>query len=324
MTLYRNNTMSEPLKYLFLIFVTIFLAAGVYIFQPISAGVEAYSKRVPCNQPLHYTIGSIDPRFSITEPELEQAVEAAVVAWNTSTESDILAKREGDALQGDIVVQLVYDGRQERTDREIRFRERIRSQQIRLDRQQLQHEQKRATFDQRSQDYRNFAEQTTKRLDEFNEWIKEKNDNGGFEGTEIDKFNQLKKEVEDARADVRIKQQELDKLARSINTEMDELNEKFDAHNEMIEQYNEEFAGDLRFAKATYQKTTDGGVVTVSQFMNDKELVLIIAHELGHALGISHLNKPESIMYSQMGGQQLNPSIRLTKADISAVKNLCN
>lgn len=316
--------MSEPLKYLLMIFVTIFLAAGVYIFQPISAGVEAFSKNMPCSQPLHYTIGNIDPRFSITKAELEKAVETAVSVWNAGNETDMIARREGDPVQGDIIVRLVYDDRQDRTDREIRFRERIRSQQIRLDRQQLQHEQRRELFDERTSDYRIFAEQTTAQLNELNEWIKVKNDSGGFAGTDLGQFKQMKKDVEDARADVSRKQEELDQLARSINTEMDELNVKFDAHNKMIEQYNEEFAGDLRFAKATYQKTSAGGVVTVNQFMNDKELVLIIAHELGHALGISHLSRPESIMYSQMGGQQLNPSIQLTQTDIIAVKNLCN
>ena len=105
---------------------------------------------------------------------------------------------------------------------------------------------------------------------------------------------------------------------------MDELNEKFDAHNKLIDQYNDEFAGDLRFAKATYQKTTEGGVVTVNQFINEKELILILAHELGHALGISHLQQPESIMYSQMGEQQLNPSVQLTQSDIRAAQQLCN
>jgi predicted Zn-dependent protease len=57
--------------------------------------------------------------------------------------------------------------------------------------------------------------------------------------------------------------------------------------------------------------------------MNKKELVLILAHELGHAMGISHLRQPESIMYSQMGQQQLNPSVQLTETDIQAVRQLC-
>lgn len=316
--------MSKPLKYLLLILVTIFMAAGVYIFQPISAGVEAFSKTVPCSKPMRYTIGSIDTRFSITKTELEEAVEAAVKTWNSGTNTKLIAKRSGDPVQGDITVQLVYDDRQERTDHEIRFRERIRSQQIRLDRQQLRHDEKRDSFDQRSRDYKITAERTSERLNELNEWVNEKNDNGGFAGSDLEEFTQRKKEVEDAQADVQLRQQELDRLARSINSEMDELNEKFNAHNKLIDQYNDEFAGDLRFAKATYQKTSEGGVVTVNQFINDKELVLILAHEFGHALGISHLRQPESIMYSQMGAQQLNPSIQLTQTDIQAVEQLCN
>jgi len=113
-------------------------------------------------------------------------------------------------------------------------------------------------------------------------------------------------------------------MAREVNREMDELNEKFDEHNQLIQQYNDGFAGDLRFAKATYQKTSDGGIVTVNQFMNDKELTLILAHELGHALGLTHLQQPESVMYRQMGAQKLNPTIQLTSADKEAALQLCN
>lgn len=316
--------MSEPTRYLLLIFATIFLAAGVYIFQPISAGVEAFSKTTPCSQPLSYTIGNIDTRFSITEDELKEAVEKAAGVWNSGTETILLKAREDEPLEDDITIQMVYDDRQERTDREVRFRERIKSQQIRLDNQQINHDKKRDLFDQRSEEYQVFAENTSDQLGELNEWVTEKNDNGGFTGTEFEQFKQRKKEVEEAQEKVRIKQQELDDLARSINTEMDEINKKFEVHNKLIDQYNEEFAGDLRFAKATYQRTSAGGVVTVNQFMNEKELILILAHELGHALGVSHLNQPKAVMYSLMGGQQINPVVQLTQSDIKAVMQLCN
>lgn len=316
--------MNEPLKYLILISVTIFLAAGVYIFQPISAGVDAYSKRVPCSQPLHYTIGDIDPRFSIAQTELERAVNSAVTAWNEGNTTDLLTKREGDPLKGDVVVRLVYDDRQERTDREIRFREQIRSQQINLDRQQLLHEERRETFEEQSIQYKNTSEHVSERLNDLNAWVEEKNDNGGFVGPDLDEFERRKNEVTKAQKQVMREQQELDQLARRINREMDKLNEKFDEHNRLIQQYNEEFAGDLRFAKATYQKKSAGGVITVNQFMNKKELTLILAHELGHALGINHLQQPASIMHSQMGAQQLNPMIQLTQADVEAVQQLCN
>jgi hypothetical protein len=316
--------MSEPLKYILLIFLTIFMAAGVYIFQPISAGVEALTKISPCSQPLRYSIGSIDTRFAVSVPELEQAVEAAARTWNSGTGTALLSKQTDDLQPADIVIRLVYDGRQERTDREVRFRERIRSQQIRLDRQQIQHDKNRESFDEQSLRYKEFAENTAERLNELNEWIRRKNENGGFVGTDLEQFEQRKKDIEDAQDRVSNDQQELDKIARAINSEMDELNEKFADHNRLIQRYNDEFAGDLRFAKATYQKTSEGGIVTVNQFMNDKELTLIIAHELGHALGLTHLQQPESVMYSQMGEQQLNPTIQLTAADRQAVRLLCN
>lgn len=316
--------MSEPLKYLILIFFTIFLAAGVYIFQPISAGVEAFTKTKPCSQPFTYSIGEIDPRFAISSTELEEAVEAAVHIWNNGTETTLLTKQDVELQESDILIRLVYDGRQKRTDSELRFRERIQTRQIRLDQQQAQHDNKRDRFEERSRKYRNLAERTTERLDELNAWVAEKNDGGGFRESDLEQFERKKEKIERDQQHVREERRQLDQLAQNINKEMDELNEKFDEHNQLIEQYNEEFAGDLRFTKATYQKAADSGVVTVNQFMNKKELTLILAHELGHALGLNHLDLPASIMYSKMGAQQLNPFIQLTQADEAAVLQLCN
>lgn len=316
--------MSEPLKYFILIILTIFLAAGVYIFQPISAGVEAFTKTKPCSQPFSYAIGEIDSRFAISAEELEEAVEAAVHAWNNGTGVTLLTKQDVESQGSDILIRLVYDGRQERTDSELRFREKIRTRQISLDQQQARHDNKRDRFEEGSLEYRNLAKRTTERLDELNAWVVEKNEEGGFKESDLGRFERRKEEIERGQKRVREERQVLDRLAREINREMDELNERYDEHNQLIKQYNEEFAGDLRFTKATYQNAADGGVVTVNQFMNKKELTLILAHELGHALGLDHLDMPESIMYSQMGAQQLNPSIQLTQADERAALQLCN
>lgn len=316
--------MNEPLKYILVISITAFLAAGVYIYKPISKGVDALTVSMPCNEPFRYSVSSMDSRFSISKEEVEEAALAAAALWNQANGRQLLIANNDPEEKSNIVIQLVYDERQERTDRELRFREQIRSEQIRLDREQSNHDRKRDLFDEKSEDYLELAEKTSRDLKELNEWVKERNNDGGFTENELELFERRKTDTERGQQAVRQQRQDLDTMARSINYEMDELNDAYADHNELIDQYNEEFAGDLHFTKATFQKAAGGGVITVNQFMNKKELVLILAHEMGHALGINHLGTPQSVMYSRMGAQRLNPVLQLSGADASAARQICS
>lgn len=316
--------MSEPLKYIILIIITAFMAAGVYIYKPISKSVDAFTVSRPCSEPFLYSIGNPDSRFSISKQEVTDAAHAAATLWNRSSNNNVLILNDQPSEESEILIQLVYDERQQRTDSELRFRERIRSEQLKLDREQASHDRKRDRFELRSEEYRKLTEETTQELNKLNNWVQEKNAEGGFTGSDLEQFENRKANVEGRQDKVRQRRQELDHMAQSINKEMEMLNEAYANHNRLIDQYNKEYAGDLRFTKATFQKTPNGGVVTVSQFMNKKELTLIIAHELGHALGIDHLDTPESIMYSRMGAQQLNPILQLSDSDVAAVKEICN
>ncbi|MFO7848147.1 MAG: matrixin family metalloprotease [Balneolaceae bacterium] len=318
--------MSDSLKYLVLIFITVFLAAGVYVYKPISSGISAISQTKPCSEPLQYAIGDIDPRFSISKEELESVVNEAASAWNFNRSQPLLrnaGEYDSAKTNADILIRLVYDGRQERTDSELRFRERIRSLQARLDQRQQQHDEKRERFERESEEYKTFAEETAEELDQLNRWVSEKNDSGGFTEEEVPVFENRKEAVEQNQDRVQELRNRLDQLAQSINYELDQLNKSYEEYNELVDRYNDEYAGDLRFTKATYQKAADGGVVTVNQFMNSGELTLILAHELGHALGLSHHGDSSSVMFSLMGDQQIVPRIELTKEDRKAAEQIC-
>ncbi len=299
------------------------MAAGVYIYKPISGSIAVLSPGKPCGEPMSYSIGAVDSQFSITADDVTDAAKNAAALWNNGGQRVLIQQDNGDESEPDITVNFVYDERQARTDGELRFREEIRSYQIRLDQLQEQHELKRKQFDEQTQNYLQLADRTTKELKTLNEWVAEKNEEGGFTESEYEQFLQRKSQVEQNQEKIIKERERLDQFAHTINREMEELNKKFNEHNRLIEKYNEDFAGDMRFTKATYQRQGNRGVITVNQFVNQRELSLILAHEMGHALGLDHLTNPQSVMYGSMGAQSLYPEVQLSDEDREAINGVC-
>lgn len=274
----------------------------------------------PCENPLTYRLGDIDTRFGISEEEVKQAMNEASELWSGALDRPLAVFDE----EGDVTINLTYDGRQEMVDGELRFRGRIQSEQTLTDQLQNEYEQKKSQFDQRSERYVDLASKTRKELNELNQWVQGKNESGGIMEDELQDFERRKAEVERMQDEVLQERKALDRQANEINRLSDRLNKRIDDKNKLIDQYNEEYAGESRFAKATYQRVGDGGVITVNQFMSKQELPLLMAHELGHALGLDHVPNPQSIMHGQMGGQQIDPTIQLSNEDLKAIQNRCS
>lgn len=311
-------SLKHIIKFLFLLFIGI--TAGFYFLTHEGIDRAFFVNTIPCEEPLTYSIGDIDTRFGINRKDVSEAMAVASELW-----SDALGKPT--AIQSDestVTVNFVYDDRQKLVDGEFRFRERINSEQIRMNQMQAEYDQLRERFDRRSAEYVRFAEQTTEELNNLNEWVNGKNSGSGFTESDVEQFERRKAAVEQMQNRVLNERRELDRLAAEINRETDRLNQKIDENNRLIDQYNEEYSGENRFTKATYQNTPKGGLITVNTFLNKSELTLILAHELGHALGLNHVANPKSVMYSLMGGQELFPVIQFTQEDLHAIKRLCN
>ena len=102
-----------------------------------------------------------------------------------------------------------------------------------------------------------------------------------------------------------------------INTLTETANEVVKKYNEGVNTYNHTFSEGAEFTQGDYQ----GDKINIYQFKNRDELVLVLAHELGHALGIDHVDNPESIMYRQMGEQSVGKG--LTDQDLQDFRLVC-
>ncbi|WP_089942832.1 matrixin family metalloprotease [Candidatus Entotheonella palauensis] len=60
----------------------------------------------------------------------------------------------------------------------------------------------------------------------------------------------------------------------------------------------------------------------IFQFHDMDDLLLVLAHEMGHALGLNHIEPPEAIMHALMGSQNIN-DLAPTPADIEALQAMC-
>jgi len=67
----------------------------------------------PCRHPLTYRIGSVDPRFGLSRKEVSEAIRDAAAVWNRASGRELFREEQ----KGDIVVNFVYDYRQESADR---------------------------------------------------------------------------------------------------------------------------------------------------------------------------------------------------------------
>lgn len=92
--------------------------------------------------------------------------------------------------------------------------------------------------------------------------------------------------------------------------------------NEYIILYNNKFRQIRNFQNAVYIDIEDQKRVNIYQFEDIDNLRLLLAHEFGHVLGLSHARNPISIMYHRMRLQN-DKILKLTSEDLRAIQKRC-
>jgi predicted Zn-dependent protease len=91
-----------------------------------------------------------------------------------------------------------------------------------------------------------------------------------------------------------------------------------ETHNRHVTTFNTLYGGPREFHKGEFS----GREITVFQFHDLRDLVLLLAHELGHALGITHVDDPAAVMNAMAAAQVFEP-LELSVADVAALQARC-
>jgi predicted Zn-dependent protease len=102
-----------------------------------------------------------------------------------------------------------------------------------------------------------------------------------------------------------------------VNAGVGEYNALVRQANSKIDIINQ--SADKEFEQGDYVSDSEGQRINVYEFEGKAKLVRLLAHEMGHALGIDHNDDPASIMYYLNQGK----GMKLSSADLAALKKVC-
>jgi len=146
------------------------------------------------------------------------------------------------------------------------------------------------------------------------------NSRGGAPKEEYAILEQKKNDLNNQIAIINQIKDSLNELADAINSAGVILNKLIATLNLQVSKYNTVGASTGKeFNEGEYVRDAGGTTINIFQFNDNDQLIRVLAHELGHALGIDHLSNPKAIMYYlNEGGNE-----KLTADDLSALKTLC-
>jgi hypothetical protein len=254
------------------------------------AGYSFYESYLgPCGKPLEYGIGKFDTQFGISKEDFTSYIAEAGSVWEKVLNKKIFIYNPNAKFK----INLIYDERQlatiqkQKTEYGLSAAEDIfKKLDTAFNTFKNQYDQKASSYDQALISYRN-------RKSAYDTEVSFWNNRGG---APKDKFNSLEAERQSLNAEVtrlNAEASSITAMAKQLNSLLSERNAKAAEYNKIAEGYNKKYNGGLEFNQAEYT----GKEINVYQFGNKKDLILALAHELGHALNMNHVENPKSIMY---------------------------
>lgn len=301
-----------------IIFTTASAFVLFYYYQPdiILTLQDRWLGNRACQGPIAYSIADIDPRFGITEQELSAHLDKAEKIWEDPAGRQLFEYSPAGAMK----ISLIYDERQKATDELQKIGIVVQNNQATYEELKKRHEELVAAYKADKARLEAQIASFKEKKDDYDEDVSRLNRLGGGTKEEVRAFELRRTALNAQVAEINKDEEALNKSIDDIRSTELILNNLIKTLNLHIDAYNEIGSSTPKeFNEGLYVRDENGTFINIYQFNDKEQLVRVLAHELGHALDIEHIDNPKAIMY------YLNEGMNdyLTEDDLAALKNIC-
>lgn len=257
-------------KLLWLVAVLICLVTIYWYRDPVWAFTYNFLYQSPCDRPIHYRAGTIDPHFNLSTSELAIDAQQAADIWNTTYGKKLFVYDPESAF----TISMVYDGRQTLNEQIDQLNSDLKQQNDNLKPEMAEYERRAANYKQR--------------VTQLNQEIQSWNDKGG---APEDVYNRLKNEQSSLQQEA----DALNNMARKLAISTNQYNSQVKQLDRTVDTYNQ--ALQYKPEEGIYKSDKTGERILIYFYTNKQEFLHTLTHELGHAIGMDHVNNPAAVMF---------------------------
>ena len=273
----------------------------------------------PCAEPIPYKLGTFDNQFNISQKYFLNALAQAEAIWEKPYGKELFAyapENSGNILK----VNLVYDYRQQATSKLANLGIEVNDTRASYDDLKAKFTVLKIEYEEQINNFNSRVQAFNKKQDAYETDVEYWNKKGGAPEEEYNKLERERLALKAESKTLENEQNDINEMADEINALVVVLNRLASTLNISVDKYNTIGASrGESFEEGVYSSDGVNEEIDIYEFSNEDKLVRVLAHELGHALSLEHVDDPKAIMYELNQGNNKT----LTNADLEALKIKC-